>query len=196
MGHTLRDAQPLHVFLVRPWLPLLRGFWVVILGEITLLMPDMTLTILVALFGIYALVDGTLALVYAVRPPGVRSSWWLAVIGISGILAGVASLLWPGMSPYAFTCCVAAWAIVVGLCETAGAMALRRSVPRASFCILSGGVAIFSGFLLMLRLREGALSLIWLIGGFAIVYGILQVAAAYQLRRHTMDITHGAFLPD
>jgi uncharacterized membrane protein HdeD (DUF308 family) len=56
MGHTFRNAPPLHVLAMCPWIPLLRGFWVVIFGEIILLMPEVTLKILAMLFGIYALV--------------------------------------------------------------------------------------------------------------------------------------------
>jgi uncharacterized membrane protein HdeD (DUF308 family) len=60
---------------------LLRGFWVVILGKVALPMPDMTLKMLAILFGIYALVDGTLALVPVSRAPGIGPNWWLASIG-------------------------------------------------------------------------------------------------------------------
>jgi uncharacterized membrane protein HdeD (DUF308 family) len=162
-GDTSRNAPP-HVLAMCPWMPLLRGFWVVILGEITLLMPDMTLKILAILFGIYALVDGTLALVLAIRPPGVRPSWWLALIGICGILAGIVALLWPGLSTYAFAGCIAVWAIIVGSCEFAGAVALRKLVPNEWFCILSGAAAIIFGLMLMSRSDEGTLALVWLIG--------------------------------
>jgi uncharacterized membrane protein HdeD (DUF308 family) len=195
MGHRFRSA-PQHVVATRPWIPLLRGFWLVILGEIILLVPDMSLKNLGILFGIYALVDGTLALVLAIRPPGIRASWWLAAIGICGILAGMIALLWPGLSAYAFAYCIALWAIIVGLCEVAGAIALRKLVPNEWFCILGGGVSIIFGFALMSRSDEGTPALVWLIGGFAIIFGILQVAAAYQLRKHIAGSNQSVFLSD
>ena len=148
------------------------------------------------MFGIYALLDGALAFVSAVREPGVRSSWWLALIGISGILLGTIALLWPDLSTHAFAGCIAVWAIVVGLCEIAGGMDLRKLVPQSWCCILSGAVAIIFGYMLMSRPDEGTLALVRLIGGFAIVFGIVQVAAAYQLRKHIVSNTESVFLSD
>src|SRR5262249_5452432 len=112
------------------------------------------------------------------------------------ILAGMNALLWPGLSTYALAYCIAVWAIVVGLCEIAGAIALRKLVPNDWFYILSGLVAIIFGFVLISRSDEGTFTLISLIGGFTITFGILQVAAAYQLRRHIVESTQGAFLRD
>jgi uncharacterized membrane protein HdeD (DUF308 family) len=184
MGHTFPNAPPRHVLAMRPWIPLLRGFWFVILGEVSLLMPDMTLKILAMLFGIYALVDGTFAFVSAVREPGVRPSWWFALIGVCGIVAGVLTLLWPGLSTDTLAYCIAVWAIVVGFCEIMGAIALRKVIANESICIVSGAVAIIFGFMVASRSEEGAHALVWLIGSFAVVYGILLVAAAYRIRRH------------
>jgi uncharacterized membrane protein HdeD (DUF308 family) len=78
------------------------------------------------------------------------------------------------------------WAIVLGFSEIAGAIALRKVIPNEWTCILSGAVAILFGFMLTSRSDEGALALVWLIGSFAVTYGILLVAAAYRIRRHMM----------
>jgi uncharacterized membrane protein HdeD (DUF308 family) len=196
MGHTSRNAPLRHALVMSPWIPLLRGFWIVILGEITLLMPEMTLKGLFILFGIYTLVDGALAVVLAIRAPGIRPNWWLALIGMCGIGAGTLALLWRDLSTYEFASCIAAWAIVIGLCEISGAIGLRKLVPNEWFCILGGAVAIIFGLMLMSRSDEGTLALVWLVGGFAIVFGILQVAAAYRLRKYALGSAQRVFLSD
>jgi uncharacterized membrane protein HdeD (DUF308 family) len=196
VGHISRDAPPPHVFVMHPWIPLLHGFWAVILGEVTLFMPDLTFKMLDILFGIYALGDGMLALASAYRLPGVRPNWWLALIGVCGILAGLFVLLWPGLSVYTLLYCISAWAIVLGFCEIAGAIALREVIPGEWYWILSGTVAIVFGLVLMLRSSEGALALVWLIGSFAIIFGILLIATAYRLCKHVVDSAQTVFLSD
>ncbi|MGE3872527.1 MAG: HdeD family acid-resistance protein [Parvibaculaceae bacterium] len=196
MGHTFRDVPSMHVLVGRPWISLLRGFWVVTLGEVTLLLPDMTLRMLAIVFGVYALVDGTLALAAAYRAPGIGANWWLASIGICGILAGLFALLWPGLPAHALLYCIAVWAIVLGLGEIAGGLALFKVTSHEWFFLLGGGVAIAFGGMLMARSDEGVLALVWLIGGFAIIFGVLLIAAAYRLRNHIAGSTPNFFLRD
>lgn len=191
MDHTLRGAR--HVLVMRPWIPLLRGFWAVILGEVTLLLPEMSLNMLAILFGTYALGDGALALVPALRAPGIGPNWWLAVIGICGIVAGLLVFLWPDLSASALLNCIAIWAIVLGLCEIAGAIALREVTTIGWYWTLSGAAAITFGLVLLFRSGEGALALAWLIGSFAVIFGILLIAAAYRLRRQTVDSAQRTF---
>lgn len=184
MGHDFRNPPPLHVLIVRPWIPLLRGFWALVFSELTLFMPDMTLKALSILFGLYALIDGAFAFLLAVRTPASGQNWWLGSIGISGIVAGLFALLWQGPSEHALLYFIALWAVAVGVGEIAGAVALRKAITREWLLTLGGSVATVFGLVLMFRSGEDPLALIWLIGGFALVWGILKVAAAYHLRRH------------
>lgn len=192
MDHTFRGAR--HVLVLRPWIPLLRGFWAVILGEVILLLPEMSLNMLAILFGTYALGDGALALVAAFRAPGIGPNWWLAVIGLCGILAGLLAFLWPDPSARTLLYCIALWAIVLGFCEIAGAVALREVITIGWHWTPSGAAAVVFGLVLVFRSSEGALALDWLIGSFAIIFGILQIAAAYRLRKHAVDSAQNAFL--
>ncbi|WP_119270595.1 HdeD family acid-resistance protein [Taklimakanibacter deserti] len=196
MDHTVRGAASRHVLVGRPWIPLLRGFWVVTLGEITLLLPDMTLAMLAILFGIYALVDGTIALVSAYRAPSIGANLWLALIGVCGILAGLFALLWPGLSAQTLLYCIAVWAVVLGLCEIAGGIALFKVTSHEWFYFLGGWVAIIFGAMLIYQSDEGVVALVWHISSFAIVFGVLLIAAAYRLRKEFVDSDQSAFLSD
>lgn len=199
MGHALCHVSSLHVplphvLVTRPWIPLLRGFWAVILGEIVLLMPDMNLTILAVLFGIYVLADGAFCLAAALPKPGFRANWWLAAIGLCGILVGLLVFLWSGLALPMLLYCFALWAIAVGLCEIAGAIALSKEIPHQWYWILSGAVAIIFGLVLTFQSDTGAVEMVWIIGSFATIFGILLIATAYRLRKHIVDTTHSAFL--
>ena len=65
----------------------------------------------------------------------------------------------------------------------------RRAVISSSFIlkrewmlVLSGLLSVLFGILLIARPGAGALSLIWLIGSYAIVFGVLLLTAAFYLK--------------
>jgi uncharacterized membrane protein HdeD (DUF308 family) len=103
------------------WTVALRGALAVAFGVVALIWPDITLHALVLLFGFYALVDGLLAL--AALLVGGRlvadRRGWLVVEGIAGIVAGVVSFLWPGITALVLLYLIAVWAIATGLLEVA-----------------------------------------------------------------------------
>jgi uncharacterized membrane protein HdeD (DUF308 family) len=53
--------------------------------------------------------------------------------------------------------------------------------------IAAGVISVIFGVLLILQPAVGALAMIWWIGGFAIVFGILLVALSFRLR-HWRDV--------
>jgi uncharacterized membrane protein HdeD (DUF308 family) len=55
--------------------------------------------------------------------------------------------------------------------------------------ILSGLLSVVFGVLLFARPGPGALTVIWLIGGYAIVYGVSLLIAAYRLKKFAGHIT-------
>src|SRR4026207_2192145 len=92
------------------WLVLLRGIAAIVFGVLAFVLPGVTLLTLIILYGAYALFDGVMAVAAAIgggegaNRMGPR--WWLAVIGILGIAAGLLTFLWPGITapvPLPFT---------------------------------------------------------------------------------------------
>jgi hypothetical protein len=81
------------------WAVALRGVLAIIFGMIAFLMPAVTMLSLVLVFGVYAVVDGVLAIVSAVRSARRHERWGFLVLeGIVDIAAGVVSFLWPGLT--------------------------------------------------------------------------------------------------
>ena len=110
--------------------------------------------------------------------------WWLALVGILGILAGVVTLFWPGMTAIVLLIFIAAWAIASGVMQIVGAIRLRKEIDDEWLLIASGVLSVLFGLVLLARPGLGALSMIFVIGAFAIVYGILEVMFSLRLRRH------------
>lgn len=170
--------------LARNWWALaLRGVVAILFGLAAFVWPGLTLAVLVALFGAYALVDGIFALAAAVRAVQQHNRWWpLLLVGVAGIAAGVLTFFYPGITAVALLVIIAAWAIVTGIFELITAIELRRHISGEWLLGLSGIASILFGILLIAQPGAGALALVWLIGIYAIVFGLLELGLAFRLR--------------
>lgn len=160
------------------WVPLLRGVLAILFGILTFVVPGLTLAALVLLWGAYALVDGVFHVV-----AGVRGKWWgLVLLGILGIAAGVVTFLWPAITAITLLWLIAFWAIFVGVLQISAAIRLRKEIQGEWLWILAGLCTVLLGVLLIFNPGAGALSVLWLIGTFAIVWGILLVILSLKLK--------------
>jgi len=166
------------------WLILLRGLCSIVFGVLAFLWPGATLITLVLLYGAYAVADGVLALGAAARGGTVAPRWWLVLAGLAGIIVGALAFFWPKITGLVLLFLIAAWAISIGVVQIVGAIQLRKEIENEWWLIASGIVSVVFGGLLILAPSTGALALILVIGGFAVVYGVLQVGFALRLRRH------------
>lgn len=175
-------------FLARHWWAVgLRGLVAIIFGILALVVPNITLIVLIAFFGAYALVDGLIAIYLAFRGREINRNWgWLLVEGIVGVLIGLVTFRWPGVTAVALLAFIAAWAIITGVAEIFEAIALRQAITNEWWLILGGLASVVFGVLLILFPSPGALALIWLIGIYAIIFGILLLALAWRLRGMAM----------
>jgi uncharacterized membrane protein HdeD (DUF308 family) len=167
----------------RWWMLLLRGLAAVAFGVLALVWPGITLLALTILFGAYVILDGVLSLGAAITGRGgVGPRWWLAVVGVAGVLAGLLAFLWPAMTAVVLLVFIAAWAIVIGIMQIIGAIRLRREIEGEWMLILGGVLSVAFGALLIARPAVGAVALAWMIGLFAIAVGIIYIALALRLR--------------
>jgi uncharacterized membrane protein HdeD (DUF308 family) len=157
----------------------LRGLLAVFFGILALVRPDVTLAALVLFFGVYALVDGVFALIH-----GVRAKWWgVALVGVLGIGAGIVTFLYPHLTALSLLYLIAAWAVVRGIFEIVGAIRLRKEITNEWLLILSGVASVAFGVLLYLFPGAGALSVVWIIGAFALWVGMLLLFLAFRLKK-------------
>ncbi len=165
------------------WAFALRGLLAVIFGILALVWPRATLLTLVLIFGAYALVDGIFAVVAGIASYGRSERWWAILLeGLAGIALGLLTLFWPGATSLVLLYFIAAWAILTGIFEIAAAIRLRREITGEWLLILSGALSILFGLVLVFFPGAGALSLIWLIAAYAIVFGLMTILFAFRLR--------------
>jgi uncharacterized membrane protein HdeD (DUF308 family) len=167
------------------WLFLIKGIAAIVFGLLSFLWPGITLITLVLFYGIFVLVDGVAALAAAVMGKvSVVPRWWLAVVGVLGIAAGILTLLWPGITALLMLLFIAGWSIASGVFQIIGAVRLRKEIDNEWTLILGGILSVLFGVAMFIMPGAGAVALVWVIASFAILFGILTVAFALRLRRH------------
>lgn len=166
------------------WLLLLRGIAAIVFGLLAFFWPGITLLTLTLVWGAYALADGIISLWAATfgHRGDMAPRWWLAVVGIAGVLSGLIAFFWPGITAFALLLFIAGWAIVVGVLEILGAIQLRKEMGGEWLLALTGLASVAFGILLTTRPGVGALAIAWIIGWYALVAGCLWIGLAFRLK--------------
>jgi uncharacterized membrane protein HdeD (DUF308 family) len=162
------------------WLVALRGALALIFGILTLAWPGVTLLALIFLWGVYALVDGVSSIALGAAVRGHR--WANVLIGVVGILAGLVAIMLPGETAVVLLVIIAIWAIIAGVVQIGAGLALRRAMAHAWFLVLTGGLTLALGIVLLLNPGAGALALVTTIAIFAIIWGISLILLGFRLR--------------
>ena len=165
------------------WALVLRGFFDVLFGIAAFVWPGITLAVLVLLYGAFALVDGSFAIaaVLVGRTRGMPS-WALLVEGLAGIAVGAITLFWPGITQLALLFLIAAWAVVTGVFEIVAAVRLRKEIRGEWLLALSGVLSVAVGVALVVNPGAGLLAISWMIGTYAIIFGVLFIVLGFRLR--------------
>jgi uncharacterized membrane protein HdeD (DUF308 family) len=166
------------------WLLLLRGIAAIVFGVLAFAWPGLTLLTLILFYGAFALVDGVLAIVAAVTGGAPAPRWWLAIVGLFGVAAGLLTFLMPGLSALVLLFFIAGWAIATGVLQIVGAIQLRKEIDNEWLLILGGVISVLFGIGMMLAPGAGALALVWVIGIYAVISGVVLVALALRLKKH------------
>ena len=112
----------------------------------------------------------------------------MLVEGLLGIGTGVLTLAWPSITALVLLYLIAAWAVMTGIFEIAAAIRLRREIRGEWALALSGVLSVLLGVALVAAPGAGALAMIWLIGAYAIAFGALLLALAFNLRRRSREM--------
>jgi uncharacterized membrane protein HdeD (DUF308 family) len=174
----------LHALAKNWWLLLLRGIAAIAFGVLALAWPGLTLLTLILLYGAYALADGVLSIIAAITGSAPAGRWWLAIVGLVGIAVGALTFMLPGMTALILLLTMGGWAIATGIFQIIGAIRLRKEIDNEWLLILSGVISIFFGLGVIVYPGAGALALIWVIGTYAIIAGILYTGLAFRLKKH------------
>jgi uncharacterized membrane protein HdeD (DUF308 family) len=166
------------------WVLLIRGIAAIAFGIAAFSWPGITLAVLVILYGVYALLDGVAAIGFGVANHSTHQSWWeMIFVGALGIIAGIVTLLWPGLTVVVLLAVIGIWAIVRGIVEIVAAVRLRKMIAHEWLLAAAGVLSITFGVIVLARPLIGALAIVWLTGFGALLFGVTAVALSLRLQR-------------
>jgi uncharacterized membrane protein HdeD (DUF308 family) len=172
------------------WMVALRGVLALLFGLVALFFPRIALLAFIYVFAAYAIIDGLVAITVAIRERGSLSRWgWVLAEGILSVAAGVVAAVYPGLTALVLLYVVAAWAILTGIAELVTAFSIREQASREWALGAAGVLSIVFGILLFISPRAGILALLWVVGLYAILFGILFLVRAFQLRSWASSAT-------
>ncbi|MFA5567794.1 MAG: DUF308 domain-containing protein [Trueperaceae bacterium] len=170
------------LFTTNWWAIVLRGVVGLLFGIAALVWPALTLTVLLALFAAFALVDGAFALV-AVLFGRAEGRWWVQLVeGLISIAAGLVTLAVPGLTAVAFVLVVAAWAVLSGIFRIVMAIRLRKEIDNEWLLALGGVLSLVLGIVFFARPGVGILSMVWVLGLYALLFGLTLIVLGFRLR--------------
>ena len=165
------------------WTFVFRGICAIAFGFFAWFWPGMTLLALLLTWGVLACVNGVVTLASAFARDGYEPRWILLLEGGVSLLAGAVALAYPRFTAMLFLYLLAAWAVLSGIVEIFAAYRLRREIRGEFWLGFAGVVSLLFGAMLILKPGAGALTVIWLIAGYSVLFGVVLVAWGLHLKR-------------
>jgi uncharacterized membrane protein HdeD (DUF308 family) len=163
------------------WAVALRGLLAIIFGVIALRSPGVAASAFVIVFAVYAFADGVMDLYLASQLGRAGQRWgWYVFEGLASIALGVIALAYPHITLLIAVLLIGIRAITVGVFELIGAFSWEGLDSRWLLG-LTGALSIVLGVLLLGSPAMGGLALLWTIGIYAIVFGIMMFAFGLRI---------------
>src|ERR1700692_2342947 len=108
----------------------------------------------------------------------------IALRAVAAIAFGILTLIWPGLTLWALVVLFGAYVLVDGVFAIVGVVRGAPTARDRRGCLIFEGIAgIGAGVLTFAWPGITALALLYLIAAWAVVVGVIRVAAAIQFRR-------------
>ncbi|MFA6492754.1 MAG: HdeD family acid-resistance protein [Patescibacteria group bacterium] len=165
------------------WIVLIRGIVAIIFAFLALFWTGFTLELIVIFFGVYALLDGIFAIFAAIKAIANHRKWWLLLLeGIIGIVVAITVFSWPVLTAVVFVYLIAIWAILTGILEFFVGLAAPWEAIGKWLVIFTGILSIILGVIMLSMPLISIVLLIWLVGIYALVAGLMLVIFSFQLK--------------
>ncbi len=166
------------------WMFLLRGLAAIIFGILALVWPGLTLFVLIISFGIWIIFDGVIEIWNGFTNREGHDRWWVDILlGLAGIIAGILIISLPGVTAVVAMYYIGAWMVITGVLQIFYAIKLREEISGEWFLVLTGLLSVILGIIFFIFPGSGAVSLVWLIAIYAIVFGIILIIFSFRARK-------------
>jgi uncharacterized membrane protein HdeD (DUF308 family) len=159
-------------------LSVITGLLMIVLGGVFLARPGLSLASIILLVGIFAIVYGVFLVIAGIsrRPDG---GGWVVAGGVLAVIMGIVTLAWPAATSLVILYIIAAWAIISGIADIAGAFAGGISGGRRVWLIIIGLLGIAVGVYFFVHPVTGVMALLWVVGVYLVALGILRIIAGF-----------------
>jgi uncharacterized membrane protein HdeD (DUF308 family) len=173
------------------WLFLLRGFLAIAFGILVVMMPGATVVALMAFVAAYALVDGIVTIVSAVRLRASFARWWVLLLqGLVSAAFGVLAFLHPALSLFYIVISVSLWMLLASIAQFLLARAQKDMGSSPLWSTIGGILSLVLAVLAVAYPGLTVLSVVALIGWFALVVGVIQLVVAFRIRSLAGGLAH------
>lgn len=165
------------------WTLAVRGWLALAFGAVAIFAPNVTLLTMTYLFGAYALGDGICALISGARAAANQQRWQSFLLeGLVGMGAGGVAILAPAASIAGFMYLFGAYAMVTGIYEVLSAVRLRDEIEGEWLLGAAGFASVGFGVLFIFSPSRGGTMLVYLLGAYAAIFGVILLGLAWRLR--------------
>lgn len=165
------------------WALIWRGVFAILFGLAALLWSGATITVLIIWFGAFTFISGIFMSIAALNAAALHSQWGLMLVsGLLSVVVGLIALASPAQMALAMVWVLGAWALLTGVFEMATALTSPWIGSRKWMLVGAGIVSIVFGYLLIANPLVGAVSLVWIMGGYALLIGVLFVVMGFRFK--------------
>ncbi len=158
----------------------LRGILALLFGFVAIFWPNVGLQLLVLVFGAYAFIDGLFALFVGAT----YKSLGMIVEGLIGILVGGYIFFMTEQAVTVFLVLVGIWALATGAFEILAGLQLRKHMENEIFLLFVGIISMLFGALIFIKPLVFASAIAFVIGIYAVVFGIFIVALGLTIKSY------------
>lgn len=166
------------------WSLIWRGLFAVLFGYLALFMSGVTVAVLMIWFGAFVLVGGIFATMASFQAAREHTQWgFLLFNGILGIVVGVLTLASPSQMAVALVWVLGVWALMAGIFEIVAAVTSPWVVGNKGLLAFVGIISILFGVMIIANPLAGAISIVWLMGAYALLVGFTLIVLGFKLKQ-------------
>lgn len=109
--------------------------------------------------------------------------YWPVIRGVLAILFGIIALAWPDKTAAVVIWVIGIFAVVDGIVEIVEGIRRRGTGSGTALLVTMGVLSLAVGVVLLVWPGKTAIVLTWIVGFWAVVYGLFQTVASLDLRK-------------